>query len=476
MRRPKPFLPTWMLSLCIVTGALLSGNARAFISATPYYPGTIKPSHISQAVMDQQLTAFYTEWKALYLSQACSSDSYFVNVSADHKPVGGGTAPNTLTVSEAHGYGMLLSVMMAGQDPDAQKIFDGMVRYFEDHPAKSDPGLMAWNQVEGCGNAIGRFRGDASATDGDLDIAYALLLADHVWGSQGSIDYRSQANTVLAAILKHEVHPRTHHLMLGDWAGTDGDTELEYATRSSDFMPSHLNSFFEMTGDKRWLAVRDKTYAIIDTFIARYSERSALVPDFISHLDTTPTPARAGLVEGKHDGDYAWNAARYPWRIALDYLMYGDPRALDTLSTFNLWARATTANSPAAFNSGYHVDGSALDAAPDDPAFIAALGVSAMISPDNQPWLNNIWDNLQHRSLKAHDYYANTLKLLGMVVMAGHWERPRPALHKKPTHLSVHHSFNAAAAPGALALMPRAELTLARGFTFKRLLRRRLIG
>ena len=175
MRRPKPFLPTWMLSLCIVTGALLSGNARAFISATPYYPGTIKPSHISQAVMDQQLTAFYTEWKALYLSQACSSDSYFVNVSADHKPVGGGTAPNTLTVSEAHGYGMLLSVMMAGQDPDAQKIFDGMVRYFEDHPAKSDPGLMAWNQVEGCGNAIGRFRGDASATDGDLDIAYALL-------------------------------------------------------------------------------------------------------------------------------------------------------------------------------------------------------------------------------------------------------------------------------------------------------------
>ncbi len=476
MRPPKKFLPRLILLLCLVTGSIFSGSASAFSSATPYHRGTIKPNHLSQAVMDQQLTAFYTEWKALYLSTSCGSGRYFVKVNADHKPVGGGTAPNTITVSEAHGYGMLISVMMAGQDPDAQKIFDGMVRYFEDHPAKSDPGLMAWNQVEGCTNATGRFRGDASATDGDLDIAYALLLADHAWGSQGAIDYRAHANTVMTAILKHEVHPRTHHLMLGDWAGTDGDSELEYATRSSDFMPSYLNSFFEMTGDKRWLAVRDKTYSIINTFTQRYSTRSALMPDVVSHLDTSITPARAELLEGQHDGDYSWNAARYPWRIALDYLMYGDARALDTLVTFNQWARASTRDAPAAFNSGYRVDGSALDEAPNDPAFIYALGVSAMISPDNQPWLNNIWDNLQHRSLKAHDYYANTLKLLGMLTMSGHWERPRPAFHKRPSHLSVAQPFGEVAAPGPMALMPSTELTLARGFTFKRLLRRRAIG
>lgn len=59
MCRPKPFLPTWMLSLCIVTSALLSGNASATISATPYYPGTIKPNPASQAVMNQQLTALH---------------------------------------------------------------------------------------------------------------------------------------------------------------------------------------------------------------------------------------------------------------------------------------------------------------------------------------------------------------------------------------------------------------------------------
>ncbi|MGY2399917.1 glycosyl hydrolase family 8 [Pseudomonas sp. SDO5271_S396] len=342
MRPSKQPLSGLVLSLSIAAGALLAGPASAFSQATPYYPGSIRPNHLSQVIMDHQLLMFYRAWKALYLSTECGDGRYFVKVNADGKPVGGGSAPETITVSEAHGYGMLLSVMMAGEDPDARKVFDGMVRYFEDHPAKSDPGLMAWNQVKGCTNATGRFRGEASATDADLDIAYALLLADKTWGSDGAIDYRRHANSVLAAILKHEVHPRTHHLMLGDWAGMDGDLELEYTTRTSDFMQSHLYSFYEMTGDKRWRAVRDKTYSIIDTFTQRYTPDSALVPDFISLLATGPTPARAELLEDKHDGDYAWNAARYPWRIGLDYLMYGDTRALHTLTTFNHWARTTT--------------------------------------------------------------------------------------------------------------------------------------
>lgn len=475
MHSPKKPWPRLMLSLCIAAGSLLANPAGALDKAAPYTAGSIKPNRLSQAVMDQQLAAFYSQWKAVYLSRECGSGRYFVKVNADHKPVGGGTAPNTITVSEAHGYGMLISVMMAGQDPDAQTIFDGMVRYFQDHPAASDPGLMAWNQVEGCGDAAGPFRGDASATDGDLDIAYALLLADHTWGSQGTIDYRSEANTVLAAILKHDVHPRTQHLMLGDWAGTDGDTELEYATRSSDFMQSHLYSFYAVTGDQRWQAVRDKNYSIINTFTERYSKGTALMPDFVSHLDSALTPARAELVEGKHDGDFTWNAARYPWRIGLDYLMFGDLRAQQTLTPFNRWARATSRDTPSTFHTGYRVDGTAYEDEQNDPAFIAALGVSAMISVDNQAWLNSLWDNLQQHPLKDHDYYANTLKLLGMVVMSGHWGRPSPA-PQQPAQV-----LDRAVAPGPLAqvhpaLNPHGKLMLARGMTFKKLLRRRTLG
>lgn len=136
----------------------------------------------------------------------------------------------------------------------------------------------------------------------------------------------------------------------------------------------------------------------------------------------------------------------------------------------------TAVTPPAAFNGSYRVDGRPLDEAPDDPVFIAAPGVSAMISPDNPPWLNNIWDNLQRRSLRSHDYYANTLKLPGMVVMSGHWERPSPALQKKPTHLSEYQPLSEAAAQGTMAYVLRAPFMFARGMILKKLLRRRAMG
>ncbi|OPA98355.1 hypothetical protein BFW87_05375 [Pseudomonas fluorescens] len=82
-----------------------------------------------------------------------------------------------------------------------------------------------------------------------------------------------------------------------------------------------------------------------------------------------------------------------------------------------------------------------------------------------------------HPAIKvnAQDYYASTLKRLGIVV-AGNWERPRRACSEKLAHLPVPRPLNQTVAPQPLALMPAAGLTLARGMTFKKLLRRRSIG
>ena len=63
---------------------------------------------------------------------------------------------------------------------------------------------MAWAQNESCQDIEGR----NSATDGDLDIAYALLLADVQWGSIGEINYRGEAERTLEAIVDHRSIPR----------------------------------------------------------------------------------------------------------------------------------------------------------------------------------------------------------------------------------------------------------------------------
>ena len=74
--------------------------------------------------------------------------------------------------------------LMAGHDPDEQTIFDQLLHYARRHRSDFDRALMAWAQNEHCQDIEGR----DSATDGDLDIAYALLLADRQWGSTSGID------------------------------------------------------------------------------------------------------------------------------------------------------------------------------------------------------------------------------------------------------------------------------------------------
>lgn len=440
MRHLKPRLLALLVSTCLAAcGNGASSDSKETSAASQkkpastkralvrqqYTAGTIQPNHLSATELDQQLQDFYKQWKAGYVAQECGDGRYFVKVNADKKPVGGDTAPNTITVSEAHGYGMLISVMMADHDDQAKKIFDGMFLYFQDHPAVSDKGLMAWNQVEGCGNSGDRFRGNISATDGDLDIAYALLLADKQWGSQGSVNYLQEAQAVMQAIMKHEVHPSGNHLMIGDWAGTDGVSAIEQTTRSSDFMQSHLNAFFIKSGESRWLSVRDRTYAIMDSISQQYSPQTGLMPDFITGLNQSPRPAEAKLVGDERDGKYSWNAARYPWRIGLDYLLYGDQRASRALDIFNQWARSSTSDNPAAFADTYELDGRPLaNHESNNLAFVSALGVSAMIDAKNQNWVNAIWDDMQGQSIKNGAYYENTLKLLSMIIMSGHWQRP----------------------------------------------------
>src|SRR4029079_11723661 len=82
-------------------------------------------------------------------------------------------------VSEGQGYGMVVVALMAGHDPEARARFDGLTRYLLAHQSHTDGRLMAWAQDARCRDV----QGPDSATDGDLDAAFGLLLADAQWGS-----------------------------------------------------------------------------------------------------------------------------------------------------------------------------------------------------------------------------------------------------------------------------------------------------
>ena len=406
--------------------ATMQNAVATLFAPQPYTQGTIRPNHHSQEDLDRALVDFYREWKGRYVVQDCGEGRYLLKVNADGKAMeGGGAAPGSITVSEAHGYGMLAVALMAGADPEAQATFDGMHRYRADHPARSSPHLMAWNQVEGCRNAGEEVGGDNTATDGDLDIAYALLLADKAWGSAGAIDYRAAALATIGAILEHEVSASGDFLMLGDWAAASDEKRFRTATRTSDFMLSHIKAFADASGETRWLALRDRSYAIIETITKNYSPKTALMPDFIVEAAKAPKPAPPNFMEGENDGDFSWNAARYPWRVGLDYLLYGETRAQAALTGLNTWVKRKVKDDPARLADTYRLNGTAAPGADTGAlTFVSLMGVAAMIDAENQAWLNAVWDHVTAQKLEDDDFYGNTLKLMAMIAMSGHWAKP----------------------------------------------------
>ena len=145
---------------------------------------------------------------------------------------------------------------------------------------------MSWQQFTGCRSRRGD---DDSASDGDLDIAYALLLADRQWGSAGPIHYREEALKLLAAIKAGEINSPAATVKLGD-AQTEG-AELN-DIRLSDFMPDHFRAFRRATGDPLWDRLLERGYACVSSLQTRYAPRPACSPTSPAARKTA-TPPRA---------------------------------------------------------------------------------------------------------------------------------------------------------------------------------------
>lgn len=372
--------------------------------------------------------AFYQQWKNKYVVQdkyVTDAVQYYVYYSEEHYQ--GGNQSVAVTVSEAHGYGMLAMVHMAPYDASAQAYFDGMFRYFRAHPSDIGTHLMSWQQCDN-GTALidgandGAMEGGFcdSATDGDMDIAYALLAADAVWGSDGAINYRAEALAVLSDIMQYDINQTYWTINLGDWVSECGPGDPYYgATRCSDFFMQALPVFAEATGDDNWMKVYDATYAIIHDMVAAYG--TGILPDFvIRQSDGTYVPAPANFLESEHDGHYYYNSCRTPWRIGMDALLNHHADALRFSQAINDFMKTTTNGDPWEVMAGYTLDGTAFGDY-NDLCFVAPLLISAACDTDST------WHDAIREVLLAYGddvYYGDTIKLLCMIIDDGGWLIP----------------------------------------------------
>jgi endo-1,4-beta-D-glucanase Y len=395
-------MPSVLVIALIVVAAALpapasAAPARPFGShPVPLAPGTLQP-RVDAAERDRATAAAYDAWAARYLEPACTAGQWRVRAGRD--------APAHV-VSEGQGYGMVIVALMAGHDPRAQERFDGLARYALDHPSDGDPRLVGWAQNRRCRDV----RGGDSATDGDFDVAYGLLLAHAQWGSGGGLDYLGAARRVLAGAVEEDLHPRTGLTTLGDWTGPGAKWS---GTRPSDWMLGHFRAFAAATGDARWERARARVLRLI----RRVPRGPGLLPDFV----VDGHPAQPGYLEGADDGRYSWNACRTPWRIGTDAALSGDAAARAAAARVSRWIRGTTRGRPSRVRAGYSLRGRAL-VDYGSMAFTAPFAVAAMSDPGGQAWLDALWAAMASGS--SEGYYADSIRLQSMLVVSGNWWAP----------------------------------------------------
>ena len=398
----------YLLLLLFISGQV---NAQVAVKPFPqhsiYATGTIKPSHLPQQQLDKQVCTFYDQWKTRYVKPGCNKNQYYIWFEKKGKEC----------VSEGQGYGMMITVLMAGYDKAAKTTFDGLYNYYKAHPAKTSPYLMAWAQGKNCKD-LDR----STATDGDMDIAYSLLLAAKQWGIKGSINYLLEARNMIAAIMQHEINPKTYAVLLSD--AIEHDSRDYFDMRSSDFMPAHFKAFENVLQNGKWQKAINSNYQLFSLMQNKYSPDAGIIPDFIRGINKNPRPAQPNYLESPYDGYYNYNACRVPWRIASDYLLYGDKRAKVMVDKTNRWIRETTDGNPDNISAGYTLAGNDIKGRYFEAlSFIAPFAVSAMVDKSNQQWLNKLWDYLVAFKLKDYDYYDNSIKMLDMIIVSGnHWK------------------------------------------------------
>ncbi|RDH42302.1 glycosyl hydrolase family 8 [Zooshikella ganghwensis] len=376
----------------------------------------IKPSQHNQDVLNQQIKSYFEQWQKSYLKASNGNTpggGYYVAMK------GTGGNGNEITTSEAHGYGMLILVLMADAKNTTQDKFDGMYNMYDKHRSKGNSHLMSWV----IDKSESPDKDSNSATDGDLDIAYALLLADKQWGSKGKVNYLKEAKRIIQqGILKSNLNAQSKRLMLGDW-----DTN-QWSTRSSDWMIGHLRAFYQATKDESWNQAIDTIFNVSTEIQQTYSKSTGLMPDFI--VGESAKPAPPDFLEGETDDDFSWNACRFPLRIAIDATHHNHEASRKLLKPIVNWITNTTDSNPSSIMAGYTLDGTPL-VGYSSMAFTAPMiaAAAAMGDTQYQSFIDKGWDLMR----KSKDsYYSDTINLLAMLFISGNWWTPAEAKHQQP--------------------------------------------
>jgi len=379
--RKQLYLILAIIAMVIETGF---GQASRPFPQHVDYSFSFKPNSITF----EKAQLSYDRWKELFLVEC--NDGYRVTCESQDE-----------TRVEAIGFGMLLTAYFGDKDE-----FDGLFRFYKSKQTTNANNMMAWNvSCDGINDP-------GSATDGDIDVAFALIVAYNQWGG----DYLEEAKDVIQVIKNSVVTTCDSLLILAPgyskesdigpmWGGCDL-TDIQYYT------PAFFRIFAEVSGDNDWNKLADDTYTILN---AAAHPETGLVPDWQS---VSGTPG------GNTDriSYFRYDACRVPWRIALDYLWNGNTLAKEWCTKVSDWANDI---GPANIKDGYNLDGTENSQGYHNSAFVGGFAVAAMC---NSQEVADAFGTEMDRLDDTHWFTLSTRSLYLLPITGNFW---KPAVSGK---------------------------------------------
>ena len=370
-----------------------------------------------------ELLSFYNDWKTRYLRSIDGSSPLkeYLFYTLDQP-----TSNNAVTCSEAMGYGMTIFALMSKFDATAKYHLTSLYNFIKSYPSIYNKNLLAWQQIKDYkGNIVNSEDETDSATDGDMEISYGLLLAHKFFGVKDEINYKDEAVKRINALMESCVNKTDYILTLGDWVDGIKENNFKFVTRSSDFIVYHIREFikFDTKNSSKWKLVLKRINSIIYYQMKSQSLNNGLMPDFFIKEGSKYIPPKVKVLETVHDGDYYSNSCRIPWRYSMDMILNRTPVTMQ-LHTLNKWIKKETLSNPENIKSGYYI----ANGVPGNPfgdannlSFIAPFLVSSLVEKGNDTWTLSLWKTLINKPIDKCTFYENTLKLFAMIVATGNW-------------------------------------------------------
>ena len=223
------------------------------------------------------------------------------------------------TTSESQSYMMLMAVMSSDRQT-FDRVWDWTKSNLQLRPKDK---LFAWLWKDG------KIADINPATDADQDIAYALYLAHKRWGNEA---YLNQAREIVRDIWNIETKEIAgeRYVAAGNWATkyTDG-----VVVNPSYLAPYQYRAFATFNTENDWLSLADSSYKALELC----SSSMGLPMDWCK-IDNQGNLVKNFKFGNGDSSKYSYDALRVPFRIAMDYALYAEPRALEYLKRNNVFA------------------------------------------------------------------------------------------------------------------------------------------